>query len=167
MNNNLNRRHVWLAGLALLAAPASAQASARGRANPPRVLFVCAAGTAKSAIARELLRRRARERGIAVSVFSRGLHIENHVSLLLRDQLAADGIDVSRDPPTALARRDVHNADMIVAFTPLPAKYRTRVIRDWSAVPSVNEAYPAARADLDKRIEALLDQIAAERKALR
>ena len=46
--------------------------------KPPRVLCICQFGKAKSAIARELLKRRAAERGIPVAVFSRGITPEPH-----------------------------------------------------------------------------------------
>lgn len=129
----------------------------------PVVLFICEFGTAKSAIARELLRRRAKARGIAVTALSRGLQIEDHVSPPLRLALNADGIDSRRDGFAILAKKDVQVADTVVTFVRLPDALRPRDLRDWSAVPSVNDAWPAARADLDRRIDALLDQIVASR----
>ena len=125
-----------------------------------RVLFICQAGTAKSAIAREFLRRRARERGIAVSVFSRGLEIENHVSPPLHTALKREGIDPAHDRVQKLVKSDLSKADIVVFFNPLPPALKPLAARDWTSLPSVNDAWPKARADLAQRIDALLDEIA-------
>jgi len=64
-------------------------------AAQPRVLFICQYGTAKSAIAREVFRQRARERGIPVVTFSRGITPEEHISPALRARLLAHVSPVS------------------------------------------------------------------------
>lgn len=151
-----NRRAVLVFGAILAITPSAVLAVTR----PPVVLFICPAGTANSAIARELFRKRAKERGIAATAFSRGLHIEDHISVPLRQRLDAESIDTRRDGFSDLKPKDVRAADIVVTFAPLPAAYRPDKLRDWSAVPSVNDAWPAARADLDRRIDALLDSIA-------
>jgi hypothetical protein len=151
-----DRRTLIAAVLAFVTMPIVAAAASP---KPPTVLFVCEFGTAKSAIARELFRKRAGERGIAVKAFSRGLKIEDHVSPPLRQTLDADRIDPRRDGFAVLSVRDVRSADMVVTFTPIPQRART--LLDWSDVPSVNDNYPVARAELDRRIDALLDTIAA------
>ena len=150
-----NRRAVMVFGAILAIAPSAVLSASR----PPIVLFVCPAGTAKSAIARELFRKRAKERGIAATAFSRGLHIEDHISVPLRQRLDAESINTRRDGFFDLKANDVRAADIVVTFAPLPSPYRSDKQRDWSAVPSVNDAWPAARADLDRRIDALLDGI--------
>jgi arsenate reductase (thioredoxin) len=130
----------------------------------PRVLFICQYGTAKSAIAREFFRRRARERGIAVSAFSRGLSLEDHISQPLSEKLQAEGIDPSHDHPQILAKRDLRRADIVVMFNPLPVSLGLVTARDWTTLPSVNDNWPAARAHLVVRIDALLDEIAGARR---
>jgi Low molecular weight phosphotyrosine protein phosphatase len=154
---DLHRRAILTFAALLAVAPVAALAAPK----PPVVLFVCPAGTAKSPIARELFRKRAKERGIAVTALSRGLHIEDHVSPPLRQRLDAEGIDTRRDGFAVLAPKDARAADVVVAFAPLPATYSSSKLRDWSAVPSVNENWPVARADIDRRIEALLDALVA------
>lgn len=152
-----DRRTLIAVGALLAVFPDSVMA----RRKPPVILFVCQAGTAKSAIARELFRKRAIARGISVVAFSRGLQIEDHVSQGLRQSLVADGIETRRDGFSVLKARDLRAADTVVTFTPIPAPLQSGKLLDWSAVPSVNDSYAAARADLDRRIEALLDAIAA------
>lgn len=133
---------------------------AQTEAKPPKILFVCQAGTAKSAIAREIFRRRAKERGIAAEVFSRGIVLEDHVSAELKEKLRADGIDTTAEPATQLAATDWTAADILVNFNPLPASVKHADVRDWSDLPSVNDDYANARIILDKRIDALLTEIA-------
>jgi len=127
---------------------------------PTRVLFVCQYGTVKSALARELFRKRAGERGIKAIAFSRGITPAEHLSAAARTSMAADGINPARDPLRKLAPADLRKADIVVIFNPLPVKRATRPVRDWTATPSVNDDYANARPELDRRIDALLDEIA-------
>lgn len=126
----------------------------------PKILFICQFGTAKSAIAREMFRVRARARGINVSAFSRGITPGDHVSEALKAKLKADAIDTTRDRLRALSPKDMRAADIVVAFNPLPKTMQATDLRDWSATPSVNDDYPSARANLIARIDALLDSLA-------
>jgi protein-tyrosine-phosphatase len=154
------RRALLLAGLAL---PVAAAAKSRSIKRGPTVLFICQYGTVKSAIARELFRRRAAERGIAATTFSRGLTIAaDHRSAALIAALARDGINADADPAKNLTRKDWRRADIVVTFDPLPASVKPRDLRAWTDVPSFNDAYPRGRPVLDRRIDALLDEIAAK-----
>jgi arsenate reductase (thioredoxin) len=153
----VNRRALLFGLTAVVATGARA-------APPPRVLFICQFGTAKSAIAREFFRRRARERGVAVATFSRGLTLEDHISPSLGAALRGEGIDPAHDRPQVLARRDLRAADIVVFFNPLPPSLGPVAALDWTALPSVNENWPQARADLTQRIDALLDEIAGAKR---
>lgn len=155
MMTDFDRRLFLFIGAAVSVAPGQVFAAPKA----PTVLFICEYGTAKSAIARELFRRRATARGISVTAFSRGLKLEDHISPPLRVQLDAEKIDSRRDGFAIVARKDVRRADIVVGFTPIPAALGPRHVQDWSAVPSINEHWREARADLEKRIDALLDSI--------
>jgi arsenate reductase (thioredoxin) len=147
----VSRRGVLLGLAAVVATGASAP--------PPRILSICQFGTAKSAIAREFFRRRARERGISVSAFSRGLAIADHISPPLKAALRGEGIDPAHDRARILAQRDLRAADIVVFFAPLPTALTPVTARDWASLPSVNDNWPQARADLVRRIDALLDEL--------
>jgi len=153
----LNRRGLCRMAAALvfagvLAVPVHAQA-------PKTVLFVCQAGTVKSAIARELFRARATERRIDVRAISRGLKPEDHVSAVLKAHLATDRIDSTREPVQALDQAALDRADIVVLFDPLPANLVRPDARDWTATPSMNDSYDQARAFMIERIDALLDEL--------
>lgn len=152
----LSRRNLIGSGLALLATGGCATLQNR---RTPVVLFVCQFGTAKSAIAREVFRAHARQRGLAVTAFSRGLTIEDHVTPLLRENLAADGINPLADKPEVLQPRDWQRADVVVAFNPLPPAVPRGKVRDWTDLPSINDEYAKTRALMDQRLDALLVEL--------
>jgi arsenate reductase (thioredoxin) len=152
------RRVFLVLGLSLAVGLATTGMAARNR-KPQKILFICQYGTAKSAIAREVFRQRARVRGIDARAFSRGLTLEDHISPQLRIKLQADQIDPMADLPQTLRKKDWIGADIVVAFNPLPASIKHPDVRDWSDLPSVNEHYPQARTLLDSRIDALLNEI--------
>ena len=151
---SISRR--WLLALAALAFGTGAAP----RNRPLNVLFVCEAGTVKSPIAREHMRRLVQERGAMINVQSRGIAPENHMTPELSAALAADGIDVTREPVRKIAFADLQAADVIVIFNPLPASLGVWPVRDWTDVPSMNQDYVAARAILIPRLESLIADLA-------
>lgn len=148
----LSRRSITLA---LLAWPTAAFATA---CPPAKVLFVCPAGTVKSAIAREVLRSRAQAAGLRLDVASRGLAPEDHVSPTLAANLRADGLYPAREPALALAPADVARADIVIAFDDAAGSPMLRNARPWRT-PSWNADYAAARSDLSGRIDALVAEL--------
>ena len=72
----------------------------------------------------------------------------------------AQGVDPKAQPLRKLRQSDLNAADMVILFDPLPPALHAPKARDWSAVPSMIARYPDARADVDRRIDALLDQLA-------
>jgi hypothetical protein len=154
----LDRRGL-LAGFAALL-PAHAASSAPAPCPAADVLFICPSGTVKSAIAREMLSRRARERGVAVHAWSRGLLVEDHLSAALAAKLQTDGVNPRAEPARALAPTDLERAGTVVAFdeaAKAPGLERARV---WD-IPGFLSDYDGARAGLAPRIEALLDELQA------
>lgn len=150
-------RRTAVLGVLLLARPATA--AQPKPCSPPRVLFVCPAGSVKSAIAREVLKGQAIRRGLVVDVQSRGVTPEDHVSPGLAARLRTDGINPAAEPLRRLEPGDVVRADIVVAFdeaAQAPGLGRAKV---WD-IPSWNGQYDAARAALAPRIDALLDDLA-------
>ena len=145
--------------LTLLALPVAARAHLAGCATP-RVLFVCPAGTVKSAIAREALRKRASAAGIAVQVSSRGLHPEDHVSPGLAQNLRADGLDPASEPARPLTDADVRSADIVIAFDEAAQAPDLRDARAWD-IPSWNNDYAGAKAALASKLDSLIAELRA------
>ena len=149
----VNRRQV-LAGMVLwgqFRAPAAAS-------RPLHILIVCPAGSVKSAIARESLKRRARDLGLMVEVRSRGIKPEDHVSPVLAARLRADGLDVGAQPLLALSAEDLAWADRVIGFDSAVQAPGMSRAEAWD-IPSWNEAYDSAKAVLSQHIDALLKAI--------
>lgn len=138
----------------------AAEAPAVKRGSPPRVLFICQFGSVKSAIARELFRRRAAERHISVVANSRGLTPQEHASAKLLKELRKDGIDPGADPLRKLERVDIERADLIILFDAPPPGLGLEIARDWSDLGSFNDHYQKTKVDLERRIDGLLDEVA-------
>jgi protein-tyrosine-phosphatase len=155
--NRITRRAMLalLSGL-LIAGPGRASPKAKAE---PEILFVCQFGSVKSAIAREMLRHRAAERGIAIRTFSRGITPEAHVSPQLKARLTIAGIDPDRDKLHRLTARDLRRANMVIVFNRLPASFGNERPTDWTSVGSVSDDYVTSMADIRSRIETLLDSI--------
>lgn len=147
------------AAFGLLLAPTLAHGQAPPCA-PPAVLFVCPAGTVKSAIARETLMRRAAESGVPVRVTSRGIHPEDHVSAGLAANLKADRLDPAREPALALTRGDIAAADIVIAFDSAAQAPELKGARSWDT-PSWNSDYAGAKAALDGHVVRLLAELRA------
>lgn len=147
-------RRAILAGLAALFAPGFARAGCA----PPEVLFVCPFGTVKSAIARETLKRRAAQAGVAVRVRSRGVDVQDHVSPTLAAALAADGLNPAAEPARKLSAADLTRGQIVIAFDEAAQDPRLSGARTWD-VPSWNDAYPRAKAALDDHVTALLAEL--------
>jgi len=144
---------------ALIGAAATLFASqAQAICPPAKVLFVCPAGTVKSAIARETLRRRASLAKLAIEVRSRGIDPQDHVSAVLKARLAADGIDPAAEPARALTTADLQTGQIVIAFDEAALDPRLAGARVWK-VPSWNEDYATARAALTAHIDALLQEL--------
>ncbi len=134
-------------------------ATAPTKPEPVRVLFVCRFGSVKSAVAREQFQRIITATGLNAQASSRAITPEDHVSPGLGALLAAEGLDLGRQPLQALAARDLESSDIIVAFDRLPAEFGATPTRDWSDLPSMNANYPAARKILMARLTALATEI--------
>lgn len=125
---------------------------------PATVLFVCPAGTVKSAIARETLRSRAAAAGVQVVAMSRGLHPEDHVSPALAANLRGDGIEPAAEPARAFSDADASAADIVIVFDEAADAPALRKARAWG-IPSWNSDYAAAKAALAERIESLIAEL--------
>ncbi len=151
---NHTRRTALLGLAAVTAFPAPAYAM-----RLPRVLFVCQAGTVKSAVARELMRKRARERGIGVTVWSRGIVPVDHMTAPIRQRLIGEfGIDPENERAKTLRQRDLDRADITVLLDTLPANLHKSGAIDWTDQPSLLNAFDASMAYLEAHVAGLLNE---------
>src|SRR5436190_3664077 len=105
MSVTFDRRSLLIAAFLAAILPRGTWASPSLRT--PRILLVCQFGTVKSPVARELLKRRAAQRGIQLAVTSRGITPQDHITPDLMKRLAADDINPAAQPLRKLSKRDV------------------------------------------------------------
>ena len=141
----LTRRTLTLS-LGVLAAACVTNTGPGCVGSPPKVLFICQAGTVKSPIARELFRRRAAERGIAVAASARGIAVEDHLSPKLLAAALADGVNPRAEPIVQLTQQDMQAADLVVFFDVPPWLTSAHRVLDWTDTPSMNDDYLKAKA---------------------
>jgi protein-tyrosine-phosphatase len=150
-------RRAVVAGLAAAAALPSPALAMR----QPRVLFICRFATVKSATARELLRKRARERGVGVKIRSRGITPVDHLPPAVRQRLIGQfEIDPAAEHAQTLQQADLDRADVVVLFDTLPPSLHKVDTLDWTDQPSLLEQFEPSMAYLEAHIAALLDWIA-------
>jgi protein-tyrosine-phosphatase len=123
------------------------------------ILFVCQFGSVKSALAREIFRKKVADRGLNFNVISRAITPEDHAAPGFLTQVASEGINLAADPLRKLDTPLLESADIVVIFDSLPAGLIRADARDWRQVPSMNDDYLRARPDMDARLDQLLVEL--------
>ena len=124
----------------------------------PKVVFVCEHGAAKSVMAASELQRMAKERGLAVTVLSRGSNPDAEIAPGVRKELEAAGMDLGSAKPTKVSAKDLTGATRVISFGPDLSTLMPKgaKVLDWSATPAPGQDYKAAREHILKQLEALL-----------
>lgn len=133
--------------------------------RPKQILFVCEHGAAKSILAAAEFNRLAKERGLAIAAVSRGVAPEPKVAPAVAQSLARDGMTVKGDP-SKVSDGDIEHASTVVTLgCKLPAAQNLPAnLREWNDVPSVSADVEVARADIRRRVTALVDELATAQK---
>ena len=155
-------RRFTLSVLLPLLAATTLPAQQESKMAPPKIVFVCEHGAAKSVIAAKELEKLARERGISIQAVSRGTTPDPDIPLHVRTGLKADGIEIGTMKPVQVKPEDLRDAARVISFGPDISPVAGQMVRveDWSATPDVSGNFPAARDYIVKRLQTLLDQIA-------
>ena len=155
-------RRSILSVLVPLLAATTLPAQQESKTAPPKIVFVCEHGAAKSVIAAKELEKLARERGISIQAVTRGTTPDPEIPLHVRTGLKADGIEIGTMRPVQVRPEDLRDAARVISFGPDLSSVAGQMVRveDWSATPDVTGNFPAARDYIVKRLQTLLDQIA-------
>ncbi len=127
-----------------------------------RIVFVCEHGSVKSLIAASLFDRAAEERGLPFRAVARGINPEAHVPPAIVAAMHGDGFEVEEFRPQGLQKEDVAGAARVVAIgVDLTARVdgAKTLMQSWDDVPPASVDYAAARAALQRHIDALLDDL--------
>jgi protein-tyrosine-phosphatase len=133
--------------------------------RPPKVLFVCLHGAAKSVLAAADLRRLASERGLALDAEAAGLEPDPEIAPAVVKALLGEGVDLRGNRPHPLTRGDLAGVRWVVAFgcDPGPLLPPGTAVERWDDVPTVSEDLPRARAAIRRHLEAFLDALQEQR----
>ena len=128
-------------------------------APPPRIVFVCLHGAAKSVLAATLFRQEAARARIPIEAIARGIEPDPEVSAAAAQGLLAEGLDVREDRPRAFTPKDLAGASRVIAFGCDVSEIVPPGIpvEQWIDVPAVSEGYARARAAVVSHFPDLLE----------
>jgi protein-tyrosine-phosphatase len=135
---------------------------ARARAAappPPRVLFVCLHGAAKSVIGAAHFRRLAAARGLAMDAVAAGTEPDAALAPGAVKGLAAEGLTPTPSHPRPVTLFDLSSATRVVSFGCDVVPAAGQRVEQWD-VPAVSEGYGAARDRIVANVERLVDELA-------
>ena len=97
---------------------------------------------------------------MGLHAIARGTMPQEDLAVSAREGLKADGVLSETKRPQALSAKDASGALRIVAFCPLPARYRKMApVETWNDVPATGVNYPLARDTILKHINELIRQL--------
>jgi protein-tyrosine-phosphatase len=129
---------------------------------PPRVVFVCLHGAAKSVVAAAHFRRLAAARGLAVDAVAAGTEPDPELAAGAVKGLAGEGLQPAPSRPRPVTLHDLETAKRVVAFGCDVTPSRGQHVEQWE-VPAVSDGYAAARDRIVANVERLVADLAAGR----
>ena len=129
---------------------------------PPRVLFVCLHGAAKSVIGAAHFRRLAAARGLAMDAVAAGTEPDAELAPGAVAGLAGDGLRATPTRPRHVTLYDLASASRIVSFGCDVAPAKGQRVDQWE-VPAVSDGYAAARERIVAHVERLVLELATGR----
>jgi protein-tyrosine-phosphatase len=129
---------------------------------PPRVLFVCVHGAAKSVIGAAHFRRLAAARGLAMDAVAAGTEPDPELAPGAVKGLAGEGLRAAPSRPRPVTLYDLDSAARIVSFGCDVSAPKGQPLDQWD-VPAVSDGYAAARDRIVGNVERLVSELAARR----
>jgi protein-tyrosine-phosphatase len=126
---------------------------------PPRVLFVCLHGAAKSVIGAAHFRRLAAARGLATEAVAAGTEPDAELTPGAVKGLAGEGLRAVPGRPRPVTLYDLASASRIVSFGCAVTPAKGQRVDQWE-VPAVSDGYAAARDRIVAHVERLVSELA-------
>jgi protein-tyrosine-phosphatase len=139
--------------------------NANAAAPAPEVLFICEHGAAKSIIAAAEFNKMAQQRGLPHRAIARGTNPDASFSAPTVSGLRKDGLPEPKGKPQMVTAADVNRADRVVTLgckLPESVGQPTKMV-DWNDVSSPSKNYDAARTDVVRHLEQLIDELSREK----
>jgi arsenate reductase (thioredoxin) len=145
--------------VSLVAATLAPALLAQAASSSLEVVFVCEHGAAKSVIAAAHFNHIAQQRGLNLRAVARGTNPDPEVAPKVVAGLKSEGLNEITTKPQLVSERYTSDAKRVVTLgCKLPHNARST---DWNDIPSPSSNYSAASAAIRTRVEALLDELAA------
>jgi arsenate reductase len=131
---------------------------------PSSILFLCPHNAAKSLLAVVDFDRMAATRGLSFRTNSAGTEPDNGPSAAVVAALRAEGIDMAGYHPRLVTEADMDGARRVISMgcdlDELPPTMAP--VELWDDIPPVSRDLHAAREAIRRRLEILVDRLAAE-----
>ena len=130
-------------------------------ANDRVVLFVCQHGAAKSVLASELLAQHAAALDLPLTARSAGVEPDATVSDRLIELFPERAWELAGRQPRRVTGEDIRDASITITFNVPPGELPAppAELLTWDDVPPVSDDPIAARATVERHIEALLERL--------
>ena len=153
---------VVLVGLLSLNSHAQNSRTHRRVRSPRTILFVCEHGAAKSVIAAAYFDVLARKRGLNYKAVFRGTNPDTSLSPSAEKGLQEDGISTNGWKPELVTQKNMDEAFRIVTLGCLLPGEDARAIKiaKWNEIPNVSNDYRAARDEIKRRVQGLVEGLA-------
>jgi protein-tyrosine-phosphatase len=137
------------------------QTITRAAQAPPRVLFVCLHGAAKSVVGAAHFRRLASERGLDATAVAAGTEPDAELTPGAVKGLTADGLRPSPARPRPVTLHDLDTATRVISFG-CAVVPRRATVEQWN-VPNISDGYEPARDRIVEKVERLIAELSAGR----
>jgi protein-tyrosine-phosphatase len=138
------------------------------------VVFVCRNGVSMSVWSAAYFNRLAVRRGLTQRATSRSaLPPSAGVPIRMRVALAIDGFRLDGYQPQMIASEDARRAEHVIVIeggTTLPSHVQVpahATTEQWQGFPAMRDEYFASRSELRRRVEALVEQLSANKSEAR
>ena len=128
--------------------------------SPPRVLFVCLHGAAKSVVAAAHFRVLAGAQGLPLAAVAAGTEPDPELTPAAVKGLAEDGLIPAPGRPRPVTLHDLRTATRIVTFGCDVTSPLGQPVERWDDVPAVSDGYDGARTEIVERVRRLVGDLA-------
>lgn len=122
----------------------------------PVILFVCEHGAARSVIAAAYFNRLAKENGLNYQAVFRGTSPDSTLSAATVMGLTKDGFNTATWKPLLVTQADMNVASQVITFDCTLPFESNKSVAKWDGVPSINKDYDAARNEILKHVQLLI-----------
>ena len=126
------------------------------------IVFVCEHGGARSTIASLYFNKMAKEQHLQYQSVFRALTPDSTISLGTKKGLTTDGFETTALTPVALTTKDIGPNILLISLDcKVPSSYNAT--QEWSGVPAISKDYEAARNEIVKHLNALINELKTSR----